>query len=1060
LAAEPGTQAAQRSLVIVTETIRAGDENADGLERAPAGSARGAELSVDAILEEIGEGFFALDRDWRFTAFNRAAEEIFGLSRGAVLGRTLWEVSPGVVGTEFERRYRLVMAGRVRQAFEIHSVRRPDRYHEVRAFPLADGIGVAFHDVTDRQGMSRALRDREQELARVQELGGVGGVEVDLRPGFRGRRSPEYLMLHGLPPDEADERGEQWLQRIHPDDRARVEQHFLRTVASAETTYEAEYRIIRPADGRVRWIRAVGEIERDAAGRAVALTGAHLDITDRREAERAASDSEERLRAMTDALPLLISYVDADQAFRFANKPYEAWFGRSLREIVGRSARDVLGEAMYQARRPYIERALAGEKVVYEAEFDRPEGAAVTEIMHVPHRDETGRVLGMYAVVQDITARKLAERAVAESEHRFRSIANSAPVPIWVSRLDGGHEFVNRAFRDFLGLPLGAALDFDLREALHPDDAARIAAERRVGEASRRPFALEARYRRADGVWRWLRSELQPRWGPAGEHLGLIGVAHDVTTSREAEEKLSQLVEERTARLVATEAMIRTFFDHSSECHAVLVEAGEGGFRYEAINPATARLYGLTTEQVVGRTTDEVFGAELGAAINWRLKACLEADAPYRYERLHGEAVVEAVATPVPQKPGSPRRVVVSARDVTERRRLEQQLRQAQKMEAVGQLTGGVAHDFNNLLTLVLGGLDVIGRQMDRLPAPDAAARIERARDMALQGARRAAALTARLLAFSRQQALTPQALDANGLVAGVCDLLRRTIGETIALETSLQVGLWLIFADPNQLENAMLNLALNARDAMPDGGRLTIETANCALDRAYVAALPEPVAPGDYVMIAVTDTGGGMDPSTRERAFDPFFTTKDVGKGTGLGLSQVYGFARQSAGHACIESEPGRGASVKIYLPRHLGAVAQVGTAQASGASRLGGAETVLVVEDEAALRAYTSEILRELGYRVLEAPNGAAALAALAEAPQIDLLLTDVVMPGGLDGRQLAEAARRRRPGLKVLFMTGYARDAIVHQGSLDGDAQVISKPFGFDALAEKIRARLVSR
>jgi len=208
--------------VTVTETIRAGDGDAESLERASEASSRAAEWSVDAILEEIGEGFFALGRDWRFTAFNRAAEEIFGLTRGAVVGRTLWEVSPGVVGTEFERRYRLVMAERVRQAFEIHSVRRPDRYHEVRAFPLADGIGVAFRDVTDRQGMSRALRNREQELARVQEIGGVGGVEVDLRLGFRSRRSPEYLLLHGLPPDEADERGEQWLQRIHPDDRARA----------------------------------------------------------------------------------------------------------------------------------------------------------------------------------------------------------------------------------------------------------------------------------------------------------------------------------------------------------------------------------------------------------------------------------------------------------------------------------------------------------------------------------------------------------------------------------------------------------------------------------------------------------------------------------------------------------------------------------------------------------------------------------------------------------------------------------------------------------------------
>ncbi len=243
-------------------------------------------------------------------------------------------------------------------------------------------------------------------------------------------------------------------------------------------------------------------------------------------------------------------------------------------------------------------------------------------------------------------------------------------------------------------------------------------------------------------------------------------------------------------------------------------------------------------------------------------------------------------------------------------------------MEVVGQLTGGVAHDFNNLLTLVLGGLDVIGRQIPKLPTPDALARIERARGMALQGVQRAAALTSRLLAFSRQQALAPQAMDANKLVAGTCDFLRRTLGETIALETVLAGGLWGAFADANQLENALLNLALNARDAMPNGGKLTIETANCFLDQAYIASLPEPVDPGQYVMIAVADTGHGMDQATRERAFDPFFTTKEIGKGTGLGLSQVYGFARQSAGHVKIYSKAGEGTTIKIYLPRHLGAV------------------------------------------------------------------------------------------------------------------------------------------
>ena len=1045
------------------ERTRPAQSPAGGPQGEPEASPPGESLSMAAILEGIGEGFFALGRDWRFTAFNRAAEEIFEISRGAVIGRTLWEVSPGVVGGEFERRYRRVMDERIKQAFEIHSVRRPDRWHEVRAFPLAEGIGVAFRDATDRLRMTQALRARERELARVQRIGGVGGVEVDLRDGFRARRSPEYMLLHGLPPDEADETLDQWVERIHPDDRERTRRHFLGAAAGADRAYEAEYRVTRPDDGRVRWIRAVAEIERDAAGRAVALIGAHLDITDLKVAERTAAESERRLRALTDALPLLISYVDRDQVFRFVNKPYEAWFARPLHEIIGRKARDVLGEAMYEARRPYLERAMAGERLVYEVVFDRPDGPVITEIIHIPHRDESGRVLGMYGIVQDITARKLAERALVESEQRFRSIANSAPVPIWVSRLDGRREFVNSAYRDFLGLPLDEALAFDWREALHPEDAARIERERTAGEAARLPFALEARYRRADGAWRWLRSESQPRWGPAGEHVGFIGVAQDITTSREAEQKLTQLnealaqrIEERTARLVATEALITTFFEHSSECHAVLVETDEGRFRYEAINPATARLYGKTREQVVGHTTDEVFDAQIGAELNRRLKACLRADAPYRYERVHGEAIVEAIATPAPADPGSRRRVVVSARDVTERRRLEQQLRQSQKMEAVGQLTGGVAHDFNNLLTLVLGGLDLIGRQIGKLPPSDPAARIARAMDMALQGVQRATALTGRLLAFSRQQALTPQPLDANALVTGVCDLLRRTIGETIILDIALQADLWPTFADPNQLENALLNLALNARDAMPEGGRLTIETANCTLDRAYVAGLPEPLAPGPYVAIAVIDTGAGMDPATRERAFDPFFTTKEVGKGTGLGLSQVYGFARQSAGHARLDSEVGRGSRVTIYLPRHAGDPEAAPTRTTPGRVQVGGTETVLLVEDEGALRAYTSEILRELGYRVVEAATGGAALTALDEGAAVDLLLTDVVMPG-LNGPQLADEARRRRPRLKVLFMTGYTREAVIHPGPLESDTHVISKPFAFDELAAKIRARL---
>ena len=329
---------------------------------------------------------------------------------------------------------------------------------------------------------------------------------------------------------------------------------------------------------------------------------------------------------------------------------------------------------------------------------------------------------------------------------------------------------------------------------------------------------------------------------------------------------------------------------------------------------------------------------------------------------------------------------------------------------------------------------------------------------MALQGVQRAVTLTNRLLAFSRQQPLAPKPIDANKLVSATCEFLRRTLGETVSLETALAAGLWRAHADPHQLENALINLTLNARDAMPEGGKVTIETANCYLDESYVSAIPEPVDVGQYVMIAVADTGTGMDPPTVERAFEPFFTTKEVGRGTGLGLSQVYGFVRQSAGHVRVYSELDEGTTVKIYLPCYVGADEQVEAAEPTRAANGAiGTETILVVEDDEALRSYTVETLAELGYRVLSATNGAAAIDILDSGADIDLLFTDVVMPGGLNGRQLANEAVRRRPGLKVLFTTGYTRNAIVHHGRLDPGLEMIGKPFSSDELTRKVRAIL---
>jgi PAS domain S-box-containing protein len=387
------------------------------------------------------------------------------------------------------------------------------------------------------------------------------------------------------------------------------------------------------------------------------------------------------------------------------------------------------------------------------------------------------------------------------------------------------------------------------------------------------------------------------------------------------------------------------------------------------------------------------------------------------------------------------------ALEVAERSKVEDALRQAQKMEAIGQLTGGVAHDFNNLLTVIMGGLDTIRRSR-----PEDQARIQRATDMALQGTQRAASLTARLLAFSRRQPLDPKPLDLNALVRDMTELLHRTLGETIELEGVLAPRAWTVEVDQNQLESVIINLAVNARDAMPEGGKLTIETANTALDEGYSATDAE-VIPGQYVMLSVSDSGEGMSKETLSRVFEPFFTTKDVGRGTGLGLSMVYGFVKQSGGHVTIYSELGEGTTVKLYFPRYMGGINAASPSEGIAPPKASRDEVVLVVEDNDDVRVYSVMILRELGYHVLEASDADAALQVLREPVRIDLLFTDVVLPGP-NGRVLADTATAMRPDLRVLYTTGYSRNAIVHHGRLDADVYLISKPFTFDQLATRVR------
>jgi PAS domain S-box-containing protein len=544
---------------------------------------------------------------------------------------------------------------------------------------------------------------------------------------------------------------------------------------------------------------------------------------------------------------------------------------------------------------------------------------------------------------------------------------------------------------------------------------------------------------------------------------------------RQSEQSLEARVAQRTAELAAANVRLVESLEQRDEAEGRFRHLVEGVVDYALFmldpngivsnwNPGAQRIKGYRESEIVGRHFENFYTPEDRAAgVPPRALETAAREGKFEAEgwRLRKDGTrfwANVVINPIRDEDGNLLGYAKITRDITERReaqealaRAQEHLVQAQKMEGIGQLTGGVAHDFNNLLTVIIGNLESVQRNLQSSPAD--VQRLSHSVDNAMRGAERAASLTQRLLAFSRRQPLEPKPVDLGRLVTGMSELLRRTLGEQIAIETVLAGGLWRVHVDPTQLEVSLLNLAVNARDAMPDGGKLTIETANVYLDESYAAWQAE-VVPGQYAVISITDTGSGMTREVLARAFEPFYTTKDVGHGTGLGLSQVYGFVKQSGGNVKIYSEVRHGTTVKIYLPRlHSEHDLLAAPDTEVSAPRSSAGQSILVVEDEEDVRAYTTSILSELGYHVIEASTGAAALDALENHPEVALLFTDLGLPGGVNGRQLADAARKLRPDLKILFTSGYARNAIVHDGRLDPGVVLIPKPFTYAAVASKL-------
>jgi PAS domain S-box-containing protein len=599
---------------------------------------------------------------------------------------------------------------------------------------------------------------------------------------------------------------------------------------------------------------------------------------------------------------------------------------------------------------------------------------------------------------------------------------------------------VSEQFCRLLGLQRATSLPVRTINALvHPDDPSII--QGRDGQHPFGPAFYEFRIRRADtGEERWLASRGEYRQeGPSG--VSFIGVIYDITTTKRSEEQLRMLTETLEVRVAArTQERDRVWNLSRDLLHVI----GPDGL-YRAANPAWKTLLGYDEADLVGKRAGSLVHPDdrLDAMDRFRTLSRGESMSDFDCRMLSKDGTYLWVNwTAIPEDDA----IYGVGRDVTQRKALEDQLRQSQKMEAVGQLTGGLAHDFNNMLTGILGGIDMVRRRI----AQGRVADVDRFLDAAMQSGQRAAALTHRLLAFSRRQTLDNRPLDVGVLTVSMEDLLTRTLGEQVSLRIDAQPDLWPAVADDNQLESAILNLAINARDAMPDGGELTIAARNVYLSDVELAD-SDHAAAGDYVEISVTDTGTGMPAEVLEKVFDPFYTTKPLGQGTGLGLSMIYGFIQQSHGHVVIDSEVGRGTTIRLFLPRHLGPVEEEALSS-DEAAPTGAGETVLVIEDDPAVRLLVMQVLEELGYRGIETADGRQAVPILESSRKIDLLISDVGLPG-LNGRQLAEIARETRPDLPILFMTGYAKQAADQAAFLGGGMEIITKPFAIEQLGRRI-------
>ncbi|MGO4526120.1 PAS domain S-box protein [Microvirga sp. 2MCAF35] len=905
------------------------------------------------------------------------------------------------------------------------------------------GHGVKEKDPSGSAGAPNDLVDGpDHSLFQLVFDQAVVGIELVDSNGRLLDVNAAVCALLGYARDELI--GRRFEEIVHPEDRQQVSALVAQLMARKIPSYRIEKRYLCK-NGTIAWVRVSSSLAAADPERPYRISIVE-DISERKQAEEVQRASEARLRTVLEAIPIGAILSDADGRVLEANKAYLGLIGRSLADLrAGRVRWDEITPPEWLAadERAIAEARAHGVSSLYEKEYLR-DGKRIPVLLKLASVNN-GHTFAVF--VLDLTERKASEAALQARTTEWEALIETAPVAVWFTYDPDLREVrANRLASELLDLPLVFGLSDRESRPLSRRRIFRNGAEVTLDQAPLRRAIRGGEVRNEEWECRFeddrrvdLLYNASPLRDRSGAVVGAIAAAVDITARKHSE----AVLQEREARL-------HSILETVPEALITISEKGA----VESFSRSAAALFGYLPDEVIGRNISMLMPSPYREAHDSYLE---------RYLRT-GEKRIIGIGRVVSgqRKDGSvfPMELAVGevkvggqhmftgfVRDLTATQKVEQELRQAQRMEAVGQLTGGVAHDFNNLLTVILGNLEMLEM---RLTDDRELELVREARETAEHGAQ----LTERLLAFGRRQPLQPKLTDVGDLLGEMTPLLRRTLGETIQVRSRSDNDLWQVLVDPSQLQNAILNLALNARDAMPAGGRLTIMAENAELEPDYARMHPE-VRAGRYVLVAVTDTGIGMPTEIQERAFEPFFTTKEVGAGSGLGLSMVYGFVKQSGGHVAIYSEPGHGTTIRMYLPR--AAIPDEAVEESAPVTPVealhGQGEIVLLVEDEPRVRRMTTARLQDLGYRVVDAANGPAALAMLDLHPEIDLLFTDMVMPGGMTGTDLAEAVRIRRPEIRILFTSGYAEPDVVLRGQTT-EARWLKKPYSTRELARTLR------